>query len=295
MMKPQARDLHPALGAEITGVDLSRRLDLDTVQFLRKVFDDREAIVFRDAEIDRAYQYYLVDLLLGHEPPTEEEAAAGAARQGRFMISNKEPEAAAPSGRLLYHCDGMWSDEPYEVLSLHAVDVEPPVAPTQLVSATHAWSMLPSDLRARVEGLHALHVPSPEYIHERRRAAFEGQLIHGTRGHMPVVTAPVAHRHPRTGRTILYVTQGMTREIMELPSEASEDLLEELFAQLYAPERVYEHEWREGDLLIWDNLATQHGRPYVTLEGATRTFNKIGLPAPTDIQKHLIQSYQRVA
>ena len=295
MTKPQARELHPDLGAEITGIDLSERLDDDTVRFLREVFDDREVLVFRDADIDRAYQYYLVDLLMGHEPPTEEEAAVGAAGQGKFMISNKDPEAAAPSGRLLYHCDSMWSDEPFEVLSLHAVDVEPPVPPTHWVSATYAWDTLPSDLRERVEGLNALHVPSPEYIHERRRNAFEGELIHGTRDHLPVMTAPVACRHPRTGRTMLYVTQGMTREIMELSSEASEDLLEELFAHLYAPERVYEHEWRKSDLVIWDNLATHHARPYVTREGAPRTLNKCGLPMPTNAQKHAIQSYQRVA
>jgi taurine dioxygenase len=295
MTKPQARELHPALGAEITGVDLSRRLDDDTVRFLREVFDDRELVVFRDADIDRAYQYYLVDLLMGHEPPTEEESAAGAAQQSKFLISNKDPEAAAPTGRLLYHCDGMWSDEPFEILSLHAVDVESPVPPTQWVSATYAWDTLPSELRARVDGLNALHVPSPEYIHERRRNAFEGELVHGTRDYLPVITAPVTRRHPRTGRTILYVTQGMTREIMELPSEQSEDLLEELFAHLYAPERIYEHEWRKGDLVIWDNLATHHARPNVTLEGSPRTLNKIGLPTPANAQKHLIQSYERVA
>jgi alpha-ketoglutarate-dependent taurine dioxygenase len=105
----------------------------------------------------------------------------------------------------------------------------------------------------------------------------------------------VTRVHPRTGRTILYVTQGMTREIMELPSEQSEDLLEELFAHLYAPEQVYEHEWRKNDLVIWDNLATHHARPNVTLEGAPRTLNKIGLPTPANAQKHLIQSYERVA
>ena len=96
------------------------------------------------------------------------------------------------------------------------------------------------------------------------------------------------------GVRVLYVTQVMTREILELPSEESEDLLEELFAHLYAPERVYEHEWREDDLVIWDNIATQHARPNVTLEGPARTFDKVGLPMPVDVESVQIKNYVQV-
>jgi taurine dioxygenase len=294
MAQLQACPLHPHVGAEIVGLDLDAPLDDETVAFLRGTFDEREILVFRGVDIDRAVQYALVSTLMGYPPSTPEEADAGGAAQSTFMISNKVPEAAAPFGRLLYHCDSMWSDTPFEVLSLFGVDVAPPVPPTQFVSATYAWDTLPDVLKARVEGLHALHVPGPEYLHERRKRAFEGELIKGTREHVPLISAPVVHRHPRTGRTMLYVTQGMTREILELPSEESEDLLEELFEHMYAPEVVYEHQWSQGDLVIWDNLATQHARPYVTTEGPARTFNKIGLPMPADPESHLIDAYQKV-
>ena len=130
MSQLQLRELTPGFGAEIAGVDLDGPLDPDTVRFLRRAFDDRGLLVFRDAGVDRPYQYYLSTLLGGNEPPSKEESEAGAARQGGFWISNKEPDAAAPFGRLLFHCDGMWSDEPFEVLSLYAVDVQPPIIPT---------------------------------------------------------------------------------------------------------------------------------------------------------------------
>ena len=94
---------------------------------------------------------------------------------------------------------------------------------------------------------------------------------------------------------MLVVTQGMTKGILEVPSEASEDLLEEIFAHLYRPEGVYEHEWRNGDLIVWDNLAVQHGRPNVLLEGPARTLRKIGLPVPTSIEKQVVQTYQQVS
>jgi taurine dioxygenase len=142
--------------------------------------------------------------------------------------------------------------------------------------------------------LHGLHVTGPEYIHERRRRAFDGELSTPKRDHVPLIAAPVEHRHPRTDSSLLYVSQGMTREIIELGSEESEDLLEELFEHLYRSEHVYAHEWREGDLIVWDNFAVQHGRPNVLLDGPTRTFRKIGLPVPRSIETQLVKTYARV-
>ena len=292
--EPQAVDLIPAFGAEIVGVDPGTWLDADTIEFLRAVFDDRGLLLFRGVDVDRPHQFYLSQLLRGLDPPTPEEAEAGAAAQDKFVISNKEPDAAAPIGRLLFHCDGMWSDEPFEVLSLYGIEVQPPVIPTIFASSAYGWDTLSSQLRARVDGLHGLHVTGPEYIHERRRRAFEGELSTPKRDHVPLITAPVENHHPRTDRTLLYVSQGMTREIIEFGSEESEDLLEELFEHLYRSEHVYAHEWCEGDLIVWDNFAVQHGRPNVLLDGPARTFRKIGLPVPRSIETQLVKTYARV-
>ena len=295
LARPQARDLIPAFGAEIVGVDPGTWLDGDTIGFLRAVFDERGRLLLRNVDVDRPHQFYLSELLRGHEPPTPEEAEAGAATQDTFLISNKEPGAAAPIGRLLFHCDGMWSDQPFEVLSLFGVELSPPVIPTLFASAAYGWDTLPAELRARVDGLHGLHVSGPDYIHERRRRAFDGELSQARRDHLPLITAPVDNSHPRTDRPLLYVSQGMTREIMELGSEESEDLLEELFEHLYRSEHVYEHEWREGDLIVWDNFAVQHARPNVVLEGPARTFRKIGLPVPTSAEAQRVKTYERVS
>lgn len=291
----QMTELNNAFGAEVLGLDLSRRLDDDAIGLLRELFDARGLLLFRKVDIDRPYQYYLSQILMGHEPPSREDAEAGAAKQGRFVISNKEPEAAAPFGRLLYHCDGMWSGEPFEVLSLYATNVQEPAIPTQFASSANAWDTLPLGLRERVEGLHGVHVTGPEFIHERRRLAFAGELSQAVRDQSPSCTMPVAYEHPRTGRVLLYVTQGMTQGVAELDDGESEDLLEALFAHLYREEVVYEHEWQNGDLIVWDNLAVQHGRPNVTVAGPPRTLRKIGLPMPTSIQRQMVQAYQQVS
>jgi taurine dioxygenase len=91
---------------------------------------------------------------------------------------------------------------------------------------------------------------------------------------------PVGHRHPRTGQTLLYICQQMTAGIADMPKAESDELLEKLFQHLYAPQNIFEHHWREGDLVIWDNLALQHARPNVKSEGPVRTLRKTMAPIP---------------
>jgi alpha-ketoglutarate-dependent taurine dioxygenase len=281
MAEPRRRDLVPAFGSEITGVDLHAELDDHTVAFLREVFDERGLLLFRDLEIDREVQFTLTQVLRGHEVPTPEERRAGAAAQGSFYISNKRERSVAPFGRLLFHADGMWTDEPFEVLSLHAEHVEPPVPATSFASATGAWATLPDDLRARVVGVDAVQVGGPEDFHEARRRRYGDDVMQTVREDAPSFAMPIARPHPRTGATILNASENHTKEIVGLSEPESDELLEQLFAHLYRPENTYEHAWRTGDLVIWDNLALQHARPNVTVEGSTRTLAKMGLPVPT--------------
>ena len=67
-------------------------------------------------------------------------------------------------------------------------------------------------------------------------------------------------RHPESGRALLFVNRLMTADLVGLDEAASEALLERLFDHIEQPALVYAHEWRDGDLLIWDNLALLHGR-----------------------------------
>jgi taurine dioxygenase len=292
MKHPQARDVHPTIGAEITGVDLDADLDDTTVEFLRETFDSRGLLVFRDVEIPRVRQYVLCEVLRGREVPTAGDAAAAAARQEHFYVSNRRERATAPMGRLLFHSDGMWTDESFEVLSLHAVDVEPPVPPTTFASATAGWAMLSDEMQARLAPMHALQVGGPEDFHESRRQRFGDDVMQTVRDNAPSFTLPVSRVHPRTGQTILFLAENHTKQIIELPLDASDELLDELFVDLYGDDNVYEHHWRNGDLVVWDNLSLQHGRPNVTLDGATRTLAKIGLPIPTSAALTSVQSFE---
>jgi taurine dioxygenase len=105
---------------------------------------------------------------------------------------------------------------------------------------------------------------------------------------------PVAFRHPRTGRTMLYVSQQATIEILGLSPEENEALLTELFAHLYQPSVILEHDWREGDLVIWDNIAVQHGRGSVSLAGPERTLRKVTGPLNIALDEMIRPAYSKV-
>jgi taurine dioxygenase len=195
----------------------------------------------------------------------------------------------------MFHADSMWSPYPFDILSLFAVDVQSPVTPTLFASATRAWEQLPPDLKDEVRDAVAVNVSGPEYLPKRRVDAFEGRLSQGKRDHPPSFEWPVVRNHPRTGQELLYICQANTHSIKGFDPDVSEDLIERLFAILYAPENVLAYEWRNGDLIVWDNWSLHHARPDVKFEGPVRTLRKIGLPVEQSIvENSLIDDYHTI-
>ena len=274
----QQRNLTPEFGTEITGLDATAALgNTDTCARLKQLFDTRGVLVFRDLDIDETTQANLVRLLIGAGPLAGDETPSGRPSGETFYVSNKEEKGGAPYGRLLYHSDMMWSDHTFQVLSLFAVEVTPPVTPTIFASGVHGWITLPDDLRTRVESLTAIQGHAEQ---ERARADDDPDVLVSTFENARTRRTPIGLRHPRTGSTVLYVSQQQTREIEGLSGSESEALLEELFSHLYRSEAQYEHDWHNGDLVAWDNIAIQHARPNVTLEGPVRTLRKVFAPIP---------------
>jgi alpha-ketoglutarate-dependent taurine dioxygenase len=277
MTKPQIRNLHPMFGAEVVGFEPGSPLDEATCRTLRNVFDERGLLLFRDLDIDLAYQNYLSQMLIGTDPASIDTSVVPD-NVPEYYVSNKEERGGAPFGRLLFHSDMMWSENAFQLLSLYGSRVEQPAVPTLFVSATHAWDTLPDDLRARVKGRLAVHGHDATY---RKRGGENSDVLVSKFAVNETAQLPIGHRHPRTGRTMLYICQQMTQGIADASEEESEELLEALFEHLYSPEdKVLAHHWREGDLVLWDNLALQHARPNVSIEGPTRTLRKTFAPPP---------------
>jgi len=278
MAELQIRDLRPEFGSEVRGLEPKAPLDAETIAQLQKLFNERSVLVFPELNPDARFQTYLAEVLIGN---TDADPATLPVMED-FQVSNREEKAAAPFGRLLYHCDMMWVESGCQALSLYGKDIEQPAVPTLFVSSANGWNTLPDDLRRRVEGRKAVHCQ--DATAQRRDHISSDVLV----SHFEVeefLPLPVGYKHPRTGQTLLYVCPQMTHHIEGLDHAESEALLEALFDHLYADEQVLEHRWQQGDLVVWDNQTMQHARPNVTLNAPARTLRKSIAPTPNRNQK----------
>jgi alpha-ketoglutarate-dependent taurine dioxygenase len=271
MAKLEVRDITPAFGADITGFDPKAPLDDETRALLQHLFDTRGLLRFRGIDLAHVEQVALGRMLIRKEGLADE---GDPIPEDTFYVSNRKLDSAAPYGRLQFHADTMWCDTPFEVLSLYGAKVEQPSAPTTFVSGAHAWKTLPDELRKKVEGLEVLHTAGVV-----RRGDLSEVLVTDVLNPPTTITKLVL-THPRTGEKILYACEQMTKEIIGLPHAESEAILAEVFDHLYAPSGQLDHEWREGDFVVWDNIALQHSRKNVEIEGPARHLRKAASPMP---------------
>lgn len=271
MAKLEVRDLTPAFGADITGFDPDAPLDDETRAHLQHLFDTRGVLRFRDISLTHTQQVLLGRMLIRKEGMADE---GDPIPEDKFYVSNRNTASAAPFGRLQFHADTMWADKPFEVLSLYGAQIELPSAPTTFVSGVNSWKTLPEDLRRKYEGLKVLHTAGAV-----RRGNLEDVLVSEVIN-PPTTVSNLGKVHPRTGETILYACEQMTQEVVGLPPEESEAILTEVFAHLYASEGQWDQEWHERDFVVWDNIAMQHARNNVVVEGPARHLRKAASPMP---------------
>jgi taurine dioxygenase len=251
-------------GAEIRGVDLRCDPRGEDFAAIRRALDERGVIAVRDqdlapGEIERFAARFGRLLIHAHNKYALPQAPAVS------VISNIVEDGrniGVPDAGLVWHTDGSYLVCPDMYSFLYAVEVPvrdgEPLGTTYYASAIAAYEALPAALRERLEGMRAVH----SFAHHSARRAKEGgtriELTEALRRKVPDVSQPVVRVHPRTGRKALYVSEGHTTHIVGLTRAESDALLGQLWAHLRKPEFVYAHRWQVGDLLIWDNCATQH-------------------------------------
>lgn len=182
-----------------------------------------------------------------------------------FHVSNRRADGFLGTRELQWHNDVPYLPSPYLVGALHAVEVDADATSTKFVSGMRAYERLPKYLKDRVSGLKALQV--------RQRASERRNRLEDLEAGDLCTVHPVVRRQDGTGRPYLFVNENMTACIIGMTEDESDALLAELFSYLYAEDTVYEHRWRAGDLVVWDNLALQHARGAVG-EGA-RTLQRV--------------------
>jgi alpha-ketoglutarate-dependent taurine dioxygenase len=266
MTSPIPHRLISPFGAEVD-LDLSADLSDEIIEELKALYDRHHLLVFRDQALSHPRQ---IEFLSSFGPPLLNP------QDGVGYISNQPGKGGLGGGELAFHSDLAFSPEPFLGISLHAIDVENERSSTRFVDSCLSYRDLPEATRARLDGLNALHVFAIDMAGHNSEDVPED---------MPRSIHPLIMEHPRTGEPILYMNLNQTARIVELEPEESRELIEELFDHLYRPENIYEHRWRMGDFVMWDNLAAQHARGEVSNVGP-RTLQRVVLARKGFFEQH---------
>jgi len=243
--------LSPACGVVIEDLDLRGHLVPHEAE-LRALLHEHQMLCFRAPALSGEDQ----KRVLACFGPLVDESFDGS---GWSYVSNVEPGGVLGDGPFLFHSDLEFTPEPLWVLSLYAMELPDTPTSTRFANGARAAARLDAELVAQLDGRTAIHVFP--LLEGRGDARYR---VHDLDDGAPRAEHPVLLTHPVTGARVLYVTAMQTDSVVGLAEDESEALLHRLWAELYAPPNVYEHQWQVGDLLVWDNLALQHARGAVS-------------------------------
>jgi taurine dioxygenase len=231
--------LGSAIGAELVGLDLTRRVDDVTFAAIRAALLEHQMICIR-----------------GQEAVTPQDQLEFAQRWGTVSVHPYVPSIDGYPGIMkvydphpitqTWHADTTHLREPPAITLLLARVLPPIGGDTMFASAVNAFELLSEGLRKTLLGLKAVHM---------------GTELASTAGlDQAAVTAvhPVVRTHPETGRKAIFVNGNYVKNFEGWSAADSAPLLAHLYACIGRYENAYRHRWRSGDLVIWDNRSAQH-------------------------------------
>ena len=263
------------IGVSITGVDLSKPLDDNTFDQVSKAFFDNEVVVFPGQKLTPDQQIAFTQRFGALEHHVRKEARL-ADHPEIFILSNKVDAkgnaiGAQDAGRF-WHSDLSYKTQPSLLSALYAVEIPvkdgKALGDTRFASSTAAYTALPDAMKQKLASLKNIHSYRDYRI--KNYAAQQEDMRLGIRtvqehaptpeqlASVPDMATPVVRTHPVTGRKGLFVSEGHTSHIYEMPLEEGDKLLRQIYDHITSPEFVYTHSWKPGDLLMWDNVAVQH-------------------------------------
>jgi taurine dioxygenase len=250
-----------ALGAEVMTGDL-RALDDDGFARVVKAWHDHAVVLFRDQTLtDRdliAFSRRFGDLDIA--PVQENGRRFVDGMPEIYIVSNVKVNGEAigslGDGEAVWHTDMSYVAMPPKASMLYALEVPPCGGDTSFCSMYAVYDSLPAALKARIGGLLIKHdgtYNSGGYLRQ-------GVTPTGDPRTSPGALHPLLCTHPDTGRYLLYLGRRRNAYIAGLDLAESEALLDELWGYVARPEMAWEHAWRVGDLVLWDNRCTMHRR-----------------------------------
>jgi len=267
----EVRRIAGGIGAEISGVDLARDLDEETVADIRRAWLEHCVVFFRDQDL----------------PPARFLAFArrfGEVIEYPFVKGLEEFPEIIPVIKLehertnfggIWHSDTSYLEAPPMGTMLIAREVPPAGGDTLFANMYLAYEALSEGMQRMLDGLVAVNT-SAKADASRTREDRVKQSVRPDAKKEYVGEHPVVRTHPETGRKALYVNVGHTLRFRDMTVEESEPILEYLFQHQIRPEFTCRFTWRPGSLAFWDNRCAQHN-PVNDYHGYRRVMHRITL------------------
>jgi alpha-ketoglutarate-dependent 2,4-dichlorophenoxyacetate dioxygenase len=257
--------LGPGFAAELRGVTLADVASDEAVFIVvRAAFEEHSVLVFRDQEVTDQLQ---LAFSRRFGPPEVTKVGSQGTGSHFVVLSTVDPDGKVvpPDHRLslrskanqLWHTDSSFKRVPALTSILSARIIPARGGETEYVSTRLAFERLDHDLRNKLENSFAWH----DYAHSRSQIAPD-LASPEERAALPPQCWRMVWKNPVNGRGAIYLaSHAYAVEGME--AVASKNLIDELMEFATAPGTSYLHQWRRGDVVMWDNRATMHrGRPW---------------------------------
>jgi taurine dioxygenase len=257
-------NLNAALGAEVSGIDVSKPVPPAEIDAIEKAWHERLVVVFHGQSLTDAELIAFSKNFGALDPPGPNPYGAPFITEYPELnvisnvVENGKPIGNLGDGEAVWHADMTYVDVPPKAALLHALEVPPPEAGgnTYFADMFSAYEALPAELKEAVEGKIAVHDASRNSAGMLRKGYKEVTDVRETVG----ARHPLVRTEPKSGRKALFLGRRPNAYVFGISVAESEALLDALWAHATQPRFTMCHQWQVGDLLMWNNLSVLHRR-----------------------------------
>jgi len=263
-MAVHVKNLGAALGAEAAGIDLSKPLPQADIDAIEAAWRERLVVVFHDQKLSDPQLIAFSKNFGELDPPGPNPYGEPFNKEHPELnvisnvVENGKPVGNLGDGEAVWHADMTYVDVPPKAAMLHALEVPPPEAGgnTYFANMFAAYETLPADLKEVIEGKIAIHDASRNSAGMLRKGYKEVTDVREAVG----ARHPLVRTDPKTGRKALFLGRRSSAYVLGLSVAESEALLDALWTHATEPRFAMCHEWKVGDVLMWNNLSVLHRR-----------------------------------
>lgn len=271
-MAVQIKELTPGFVGEVSGVDLTKPLTSDEAAAIEDGMDRLAVLVFHDQFVTDEQQLAFSKNFGAIEVPDKKSnitkdkdrrlgvgmADVSNLDKGHKPLQRTDRQRLFNLGNRLWHSDSSFRATPSKFSLLSGRIVPGAGGDTEFADMRQAYDALDDKAKVEVDGLICEH----SLLYSRGALGFDDDLSDEERQSFAPVRQSLVRVHPKTGRKSLYLS-AHAGQIVGWPTPEARLFLRELNEHGTRREFVYAHQWRAGDLVMWDNRQTMHrARPF---------------------------------